>query len=91
MNTEELLNKKILMFGPSFFGYCDIIAEELRALGAQVDLYDERPNNGAFCHIASIPNPRQSFQGYVFALWKAWWEFPQSHAQSSCPCRFLQI
>ena len=51
MNTEELLNKKILMFGPSFFGYCDIIAEELRALGAQVDLYDERPNNGAFCKI----------------------------------------
>lgn len=42
-------NKKILMFGPVFFGYRENIAEELRAMGAQVDLYDERPNNSAFC------------------------------------------
>lgn len=42
-------DKKILMFGPSFFGYAECIAEQLRALGAWVDLYDERPNNGAVC------------------------------------------
>lgn len=44
-------DKKILMFGPSFFGYAECIAEQLRALGAQVDLHDERPNNGAVCKI----------------------------------------
>lgn len=37
------------MFGPSFFGYCECIADQLRALGAQVDLYDERPNNSFVC------------------------------------------
>ena len=42
-------DKKILMFGPSFFGYTECIAEHLRSLGAQVDLYDERPNNGVLC------------------------------------------
>lgn len=44
-------NKKILMFGPSFFGYSECIADELRSMGAEVDFYDERPNNGAFCKI----------------------------------------
>lgn len=42
-------DKKILMFGPSFFGYTECIADQLRSLGAQVDLYDERPNNGVVC------------------------------------------
>lgn len=42
-------DKKILMFGPSFFGYSECIADQLRALGAEVDLYDERPNNGVVC------------------------------------------
>lgn len=44
-------DKKILMFGPDFFGYREKIAEELRAMGARVDLYDERPSNSAFCKI----------------------------------------
>jgi len=44
-------NKKILMFGPDFFGYRETIADELRGMGATVDLYDERPNNGVFCKI----------------------------------------
>lgn len=44
-------NKKILMFGPDFFGYCDNIADTLRTMGAEVDLYNERPNNGVFCKL----------------------------------------
>lgn len=44
-------DKKILMFGPDFFGYRETIAEELRSMGATVDLYDERPSNSAFCKI----------------------------------------
>ena len=42
-------DKKVLMFGPSFFGYAECIAAQLRAMGAEVDLYDERPNNGVVC------------------------------------------
>ena len=44
-------DKKILMFGPDFFGYREKIAEELRSMGARVDLYDERPSNSAFCKV----------------------------------------
>lgn len=47
----DMKGKKILMFGPDFFGYREKIAEELIAMGAQVDLYDERPSNSAFCKI----------------------------------------
>ena len=45
----DMKGKKILMFGPDFFGYREKIAEELMAMGAQVDLYDARPSNSAFC------------------------------------------
>lgn len=44
-------DKRILMFGPDFFGYREKIAQELVSMGAQVDLYDERPSNSAFCKI----------------------------------------
>lgn len=44
-------DKRILMFAPDFFGYREKIAEELVSMGAQVDLYDERPSNSAFCKI----------------------------------------
>jgi len=42
-------NKKVLMFGPSYFGYTECIVSQLQAMGAQVDLYNDRPNNGALC------------------------------------------
>ena len=49
MQECTVKDKKILMFGPNFFGYREAIAEQLRLMGAVVDLYDERPNNGVFC------------------------------------------
>lgn len=51
MRNDILNNKRILMFAPNFFGYRESIAQELRQLGCNVDLYDERPNNGVFCKI----------------------------------------
>ena len=42
-------NKKVLMFGPSYFGYTECIVSQLEAMGAKVDLYNDRPNNGALC------------------------------------------
>lgn len=41
-------NKRVLFFAPKFFGYEHEIAAGMRALGAEVDLYDERPGNGFF-------------------------------------------
>jgi hypothetical protein len=38
-----LNNKKILFIAPSFFGYENDIAQEMIALGAEVDYFDERP------------------------------------------------
>ena len=51
MAISDNTPKKVLMFGPNFFGYRERIAGELRSLGWEVDLYDERPNNGAFCKV----------------------------------------
>ncbi len=39
------LNKKILLFSASFFGYQNEIKNRLETLGATVDLFDERPKN----------------------------------------------
>lgn len=44
-----MLNKKILMFGPSYFGYTECIVTQLKTMGAQVDLYNDRPNNSVLC------------------------------------------
>ena len=38
-------NKKILYFGPKFFGYEVEIQKTLKSLGGEVDFYDERPKN----------------------------------------------
>lgn len=51
MHDSNLECKKVLMFGPAFFGYRERIAEELRGFGWEVDLYDERPNNGVVCKV----------------------------------------
>ena len=51
MQNKSIEGKKILMFAPQFFGYRETIAEQLKEMGCQVDLYDERPNNSAFCKI----------------------------------------
>ena len=41
--------KSVLMFCPNFFGYENRVSKALRDEGFEVDLYDERPNNGFFC------------------------------------------
>lgn len=40
-----LENKKILFFSPKFFGYEKNIVKEMVKQGAEVDYFDERPNN----------------------------------------------
>jgi hypothetical protein len=42
----NLSGKRVLFFAPLFFGYEKEIANKLRALGASVDYFDERPGNG---------------------------------------------
>lgn len=39
----DLIEKNVVLFCPSFFGYDKAIKEEIESLGALVDLYDERP------------------------------------------------
>ena len=48
MESTNFQNKKILFFSVKLFNYENIIADKLRALGASVDYYDERPNNSIF-------------------------------------------
>ncbi|MGI9550433.1 MAG: hypothetical protein ACR2MT_04485, partial [Aurantibacter sp.] len=38
-------NRRILLFSPQFFGYGEAIANKIRANGAEVDYFDERPGN----------------------------------------------
>lgn len=48
-----MINNKqsVLMFCPNFFGYEKRVCEALKSEGFDVDLYDERPNNGFFCKV----------------------------------------
>lgn len=48
MFVTDINNKKILFFAPAFFRYEHAIAEKMRELGAQVDMYDVRSVTGAF-------------------------------------------
>ncbi|QSB27970.1 lipopolysaccharide biosynthesis protein [Flavobacterium sp. CLA17] len=48
MEDKYFDNKKILFLSVKLFNYENIIAEKLRFLGAEVDYYDERPNNSIF-------------------------------------------
>lgn len=56
-----LKDKKVLFISPSFFGYEKDIAEELVALGAEVDYFDERP---FISSIAKILN-RLNFKFFI--------------------------
>ena len=48
-NGTNTKNKRVLMFCPTFFGYENRVADAMRDEGYEVDLYDERPNNGFIC------------------------------------------
>ena len=41
--------KSVLMFAPKFFGYEKRLSDAIEDEGYEVDLYDERPNNGFIC------------------------------------------
>lgn len=45
MSNQFIAGKNILFISVKLFNYENIIADKLRALGATVDYYDERPNN----------------------------------------------
>lgn len=42
MNTTDISGKKILLFSPAFFKYENMIADKMREMGAEVDMYDVR-------------------------------------------------
>lgn len=56
-----LKNKKVLFIAPSFFGYEHDITEQLFALGADVDYFDERPFTSS---VAKILN-RLNFKTFI--------------------------
>lgn len=45
---KVLENKNVFMLSVSFFNYENLIKEEIVAMGATVDLYDERPSNSFY-------------------------------------------
>jgi len=50
--TAKENKKSVLMFCPKFFGYEKRVAQAIRAQGFDVDLYDERPNNGFIAKVS---------------------------------------
>ena len=57
MSTDTLRDKKILFFSPSFFQYENLIAAQMRKMGAKVDIYDVRSVNSASCRALLKINP----------------------------------
>lgn len=45
---KVLENKNVFMLSVSFFNYENLIKEEMVAMGAEVDLFDERPSNSFY-------------------------------------------
>lgn len=48
MAIDNINGKRILFFSPAFFKYENMIAEKMREMGAEVDMYDVRSVTGAF-------------------------------------------
>lgn len=48
MKVTEISGKKILFFSPAFFKYENLIADGMRGMGAEVDMYDVRSVTSAF-------------------------------------------
>ena len=46
--VTDITGKKILFFSPAFFAYENMIADKMREMGAEVDMYDVRSVTGAF-------------------------------------------
>ncbi|WP_214228859.1 hypothetical protein [Pedobacter sp. B4-66] len=67
---SSLVNKKILLFTPSFFGYELEIANKLRQMGAEVDCFDERPKNN-FITKASIRINKNLLKRKIISYYEA--------------------
>lgn len=48
MDSSILKNKRILLFAPAFFNYEKMMADKMREMGAEVDMYDVRSVSSAF-------------------------------------------
>ena len=48
MSIDSIKGKKILFFAPAFFNYEKMIADKMREMGAEVDMYDVRSVSSAF-------------------------------------------
>lgn len=48
MAKSELNGKKVILISVKFFNYESLIKDKLNSMGAQVDLFDERPSNSFF-------------------------------------------
>jgi hypothetical protein len=46
METNFFKGQSILLISPMFFGYEFAVRDKLRLMGAEVTLFDDRPNNG---------------------------------------------
>ncbi|MBO4484447.1 MAG: capsular biosynthesis protein CpsH [Lachnospiraceae bacterium] len=46
--VTDIKGKKVLFFSPAFFMYENMIADKMREMGAEVDMYDVRSVKGAF-------------------------------------------
>lgn len=46
--VTDINGKKLLFFSPAFFRYENMIADKMREMGAEVDMYDVRSITGAF-------------------------------------------
>lgn len=48
MSTDSIKGKRILFFAPAFFNYEKMIADKMREMGADVDMYNVRSVSSAF-------------------------------------------
>ncbi len=48
MKEADIQGKRILFFAPAFFNYENMIADKMREMGADVDMFDVRSVTGAF-------------------------------------------
>lgn len=48
MDSNILKNKRILLFAPAFFSYEKMMADKMREMGAEVDMYDVRSVTASF-------------------------------------------
>ena len=54
--------KRVLLLSPTFFGYDQEIARELRLMGAEVDVFDTRPSNDLLTKVALRLTPTLTVQ-----------------------------